>query len=65
VIPLTTTEGRLVDVRKAEIEEVLPLGDGAVVYLTGSAPIRVMQSAHWIIGLLDREGHASNRGDRL
>ena len=46
VIPLTTTEGRLVDVQEAEIEEVRPLGGGAVVYLTGSAPIRVMQSAN-------------------
>lgn len=64
MIPLTTTEGRLVDVRKAEIKEVLPLGDGAVVYLTGGAPIRVMQSANWIIGLWDREGQASSRGGR-
>ena len=65
MIPLTTTEGRLVDVQEAEIEEVRPLGGGAAVYLTGSAPIRVIQSANWIIGLWDREGEASDRGDHL
>jgi len=59
MIPLTTMEGRLVDVRTSEIKEVLPLGDGAVVYLIGGAPIRVIQSANWIVGLWGRDGRGS------
>jgi hypothetical protein len=48
---LTRPGGDPVDIEKADIREVRPLGDGAILFVEAGPPVRVMQSASWIIAL--------------
>lgn len=51
MIHLTTLDRGPIDMPKANIREVQALGDGAIVYQKAGPPVRVLQSASWIIAL--------------
>ena len=54
MIRLTTPDGTMIEMAKVDIREVQPLGDGAIVYQKAAPPVRVLQSASWIVALWKR-----------
>lgn len=54
MIHLTSPDGTPIDIQRANIREVQPLGDGAIVFLNSGPPARVQQSASWIIAMWKR-----------
>ncbi len=51
MIHLTAIDSTPVDISKAEIREVEPLGDGAIIFQNAGPPIRVIQGMPWIMAL--------------
>ena len=51
MIHLTRTDGTPIDVSRDEIVSVEPIGEVGVIHLKEGPPIRVLQSASWVVAL--------------